>query len=82
MHRRGKTKLEDKLHDFVPHNLFNFLELLNDRGTELQLSNNVEIMMFPKDILDAKTDYFNLLKNYSEVNIDMITKFEKTYIGK
>ena len=28
-HRRAITKLEHKLYDCVPHNMFNFLELLN-----------------------------------------------------
>ena len=27
-HRRATTKLEDEIYDFVPHNLFNFLESL------------------------------------------------------
>ena len=29
IHRRATTKLEHKLYDCVPHNMFNFLELLN-----------------------------------------------------
>ena len=33
LHRRAKTKIEDKPYDYVPQNLFNLLELLNDRAT-------------------------------------------------
>ena len=39
-------------------------------------------MMIPKDVLDANTDYFNLLTNHGKINLNMITKFEKTCIGK
>ena len=38
--------------------------------------------MILKDVLDANTDNINLLTNHGEVNIDMITKSEETYIGK
>ena len=39
-------------------------------------------MMTPKDVSDTNTDYVNLLTNYGENNINMITKFEEAYIGK
>ena len=39
-------------------------------------------MMITKDVLDVNADYVNLLTNYGEVNLDMIIKFEETYIGK
>ena len=39
-------------------------------------------MTIPKDVSEANTDYVNLLKNKGENNINMITKFEETYIGK
>ena len=38
------------------------------------------IMMILKDILDADTDYVNLLTNHDEVNLDMIKIIEQTYI--
>ena len=81
-HRRETTKLEDKIYDFVPRDLFNFLELLNDRATEYQWSIKVGIMMIPKDVSDANTDCVNLIMNHGEININMIAKFEETYIGK
>ena len=74
-HRRAITKLEHKLYDCVPHNMFNFLELLNYRATEFQLSDNVVIMMIPRDVSDTTTDYVNLLTNYGKINLNIITKF-------
>ena len=62
--------------------MFNFLEPLNDRSTEFQWSDNVRIMMIKKYMSDANTDYVNILTNHSEMNINMITKFEQTHIGK
>ena len=78
LQRREKTKLEDELYNCVPHDLFNFLELINDRATKFQWSNNVRIMMIPKDVLDTSTDYLNRLMNNSETVLNMITKFEGT----
>ena len=82
LHRSATRKLEDKLYDCVPQDLFNFLELLNDQATEFQWSDKVRIMMIPRDVSDANTDYVNLLTNHGEINLNMITKFEETYIGK
>ena len=45
LHRRAITQLEDKLYNFVPHNLFNFLDFLNNGATKLQWSNNVGIII-------------------------------------
>ena len=39
-------------------------------------------MMVLKDVSDTNTDYVNLLINHGEININMITNFEETYIGK
>ena len=36
--------------------------------------------MIPKDILDASMNFFNLLTNHDEINFNMITNFEETYI--
>ena len=72
LHRRATTKLEDRLYNFVPHDLFIFPELLNNRGTKLQWSDNVKMMIISKDVLDANMDYVNLLINHGEVNLDMI----------
>ena len=33
LHRMATTKLGYELYDYVPHDLFNFLELLNDQTT-------------------------------------------------
>ena len=55
LHRRATNKIKYKLYDFVPPNLFKFIESLNYRATELQCSNNVGIMMIPKNVLDANT---------------------------
>ena len=38
--------------------------------------------MIPKDVSDAKMDYVNLLTNHGKVDLDIITKFDKTYIRK
>ena len=38
--------------------------------------------MILKEVLDLNTDYFNLLTNHAEINLNMITKFEETYIIK
>ena len=38
--------------------------------------------MIPKDVSDANMDCVNLLTNHCEINLNMITKFEETYIGK
>ena len=62
--------------------MFNLLELLNDQVTEFQWSNKVVIMMILKDVLDANTDYLNLLTNHGEINLNKITKFEETYVRK
>ena len=35
-HRRATTKLEYELYNFVPQDLFSFLESLNDLATEFQ----------------------------------------------
>ena len=75
-------KLEDKLNDCVPHDLFNFLGSLNNQATEFQWSNNVGIMMILKDVSDANNDYVNLLTNHGGINLNMKTKFEDKYIGK
>ena len=39
-------------------------------------------MMIPKDVSDANMDYVNLHTNHGEINLNMITNFEETYIGK
>ena len=39
-------------------------------------------MMILKNVSDANTDYVNLLTNHGEINLNMITKFEETYLGK
>ena len=80
--RSSATKLKDELYNYVPHDLFNFLESLNDRSTKIQWSNNVGIMMIPKDLSDVNTDYVKLLTNNGEINLDMIKNVEETYIGK
>ena len=82
LYRRATKKLEDKLYDCVPHNLFNFLEFLNDWATEFQSSDNVVNMMIMKKKLDMNMDYINVLTNKSENILNMITKFEEKYIGK
>ena len=64
------------------NNLFNFLYLLNKQATELQWSNNVGIVMTPKDVLDANTDSVNLLKNQGEVNLEMIKKFKRQILER
>ena len=82
MHRRATTNLEDKLYYCVPHNLFNFLEPLNDQSTKFQWSDNVGIMIILKYMSDANMDYVNLLTNHSEINLNMIKIYKETYIGK
>ena len=47
-HRRATTKWEDKLYNFVPHDLFDFLESLNHKATEFQWSDNVGIVIIPR----------------------------------
>ena len=46
------------------------------------VTNNVRIMLIPKDALDVNMNYLNLLTNHGEINLNMITKFEDTYIKK
>ena len=80
LHRRAKIKLEDEVYVFVPHDLLNFLEALNDQSTELQWFDDDVNMMIQIEILNANTDFVNLLTNNGEVILDVITKFEETYI--
>ena len=75
-HRRATTKLEGKIYDFVPQDLSNFLELLNDRATAFQWSEKVGIMMIPKDVSYRNTDYVNLLTNHGYIILNIIIIFE------
>ena len=56
--------------------------MINDQATKFQWSDKVGIMVIPKDSSDANKDYVNLLTNNGEINLNMITKFEETFIGK
>ena len=62
--------------------MFNFLDSLNNEATGFQWSEKFGIMMILKDVLDANTDSIKLLTNHGEINLDMISKFDETYIGK
>ena len=81
-HKRETTNLEDELYNCVLQDLFKFLEPLNYQTTEFQWSGKVGIMMILKDVLDANTDYVNLLTSPGEINLNMLTKFEETYTRK
>ena len=54
------------------HDLFNFIELINNRATKFQWS--FKKMMILKVVLDANTDYVNLLTNHGEINPNIPTK--------
>ena len=77
LHIRATTKLENKLYNFVPHDLLNFLEFLNNQATEFQWSDNVEIMMILKGVSDANTDYVKLLTNNCKINLNLIKKLKR-----
>ena len=53
------TKLEDKLYNCVPQDLFNLLESLNNQATQFKWSEKFDNIMIPRDVSDTNTDYVN-----------------------
>ena len=76
-HRRATTELEEEIYNCVLHDMFNLFGSLMYQATEFQWSDNVGIMMIPKDVSNTNTDYVNLLTNHGEIYLNMIKKLKR-----
>ena len=85
-HYRSATRSvlpSDELFDCEAENMLSFLEAINTHAKEYKWDDEIGgVLHIPEDHTDPNSDTAYLSQAYGRINLEIIKRFEKTYLGK